>query len=134
MPVDIYPFGGPVLIEATVKIDGLIHVCSFTAIRGEVEIGDGTQISHNTTIISNSHVMEVGAPIVDQLVFHKPIKIGRDVLIGAGVVILGGCVIEDGAVIGAGSVVPEDTHIGADQIWCGVPAKFQKRRSCTQVA
>ena len=73
---------------------------------------------------------ESGKRILEQLVHHKPIKIGRDVLIGAGVVILGGVVIEEGAVIGAGSVVMEDTRINEEQIWAGNPARMLRRRTC----
>lgn len=128
MPVEIYPEGYPCLIEPSVKIHGTVHVCAGSFIRGEVEIGDGTQISHCCTIISNTHGLSRWQRIVDQPTTHRKITIGEDVLIGAGVTILGGAKIGDGAVIGAGSVVMENAVVGPYQIWSGVPARFLRIR------
>ena len=115
---------GNVVIE-----DGApVLLCDFSVIRGEVTVGPGTQISHNTTIISWTHNYAAGHNDLNE-VRHKPIRIGKNVLIGASVVILGGVVIEDNAIIGAGSVVTEDTHVGHDEIWYGVPARFVRMRS-----
>ena len=128
MPVEVYPEGYPCLIEPSVKIHGTVHVCAGSFIRGEVEIGDGTQISHCCTIISNTHGLSRGLRIIDQPTIHRRIFIGEDVLVGAGVVILGGATIGDGAVVGAGSVVMEGATIPAYQIWSGVPARFLRIR------
>lgn len=128
MPVEVYPEGYPCLIEPSVKIHGTVHVCAGSFIRGEVEIGDGTQVSHGCVIISNTHGLSRWRRIVDQPTTHRPIVIGEDVLIGAGVVILGGAMVGNGAVIGAGSVVMEGATIPAYQIWSGVPARFLRIR------
>ncbi|WP_312593865.1 CatB-related O-acetyltransferase [Comamonas terrigena] len=53
--------------------------------------------------------------------FHKPIKIGHDVLIGAKAVILPGVSIGDGAIIGANAVVTKNVH--PYEIIGGVPGK-----------
>jgi len=56
----------------------------------------------------------------------KHTVIEDDVAIGAGSTILPGVRIKKGALIGAGSVVTHD--IGENEVWCGNPAKFRRKR------
>ena len=94
-----------------------------TWIGEDVEIGENCLISVNVTIVSSSHGHRLGKPMREQENIDKPIKIGNDVWIGAGAIILGGTTIKDGAIIGAGSVVLEDTRVGYNEIWAGVPVE-----------
>ena len=58
---------------------------------------------------------------------HYPIRIGDRVTIGGRSVIMAGATIEDGAVVGFCSLVTRGTHIGPNEIWAGVPARFIRR-------
>ncbi|WP_370695374.1 DapH/DapD/GlmU-related protein [Patulibacter sp.] len=81
------------------------HGCTLNDIGG-IEIGDGTMIGPNVSLISSGHptaVAERRAGIV-----FAEIVIGRDVWIGAGATVLGGVRIGDGAVVGAAAVVTRD--------------------------
>ena len=59
---------------------------------------------------------------------YYPIKIGDNVTIGARLIIHAGVTIENGAIVGSGAVVTKNKHIGENEIWGGVPAKFIKKR------
>lgn len=59
---------------------------------------------------------------------YYPIKIGDNVTIGARAIIHAGVTIENGAIVGSGAVVTKNKHIGENEIWGGVPAKFIKKR------
>lgn len=54
-----------------------------------------------------------------------PVKIGDNVFIGGHSIILKGVTIGENAVIGAGSVV--SSHVPANEIWGGNPARFIKK-------
>lgn len=56
----------------------------------------------------------------------KPIKIGNDVWLGAHVAVLAGSEIGRGSIIGANAVV--NKKIPEYEVWCGVPARFIKKR------
>jgi acetyltransferase-like isoleucine patch superfamily enzyme len=57
-----------------------------------------------------------------------PIRIGNNVTIGGMAIIMPDVVIEDEAIVSAGAVVTKGTHIGAGEIWGGVPARRLKLR------
>ena len=48
------------------------------------------------------------------------------VLIGMGAIILNGAVIQSGAAIGAGTVIKENTRVGPNELWVGVPGRYVK--------
>ena len=58
---------------------------------------------------------------------HYPITIGSNVTIGARALIMAGVAIGDGAVVAMNSVVTKNTHIGANEIWGGIPARCLKK-------
>ena len=88
---------------------------------GGIAIGDGTLISFNVLILSNTRVFRNRGAIGKQPKVKKPVRIGKDVWIGAGTVILPGTRIADHGIIGAGSVVTQDVAEWA--IVAGNPAR-----------
>ena len=83
-----------------------------------IEVGDNTLIGQYALIVP--HVIE------NDRLAHYPVRIGSNVTIGAHSVVLSGVTIGDGAVVATGAVVRKDTHIGAGEVWGGVPAKRVK--------
>ena len=59
----------------------------------------------------------------------KPIHIGHHCWIGTGATVLQDVTIGDGAIVAAGAVVTKD--IPPYEVWGGVPAKFIRKRGCT---
>ena len=59
----------------------------------------------------------------------KPIHIGHHCWIGTGTTVLQDVTIGDGAIVAAGAVVTKD--IPPYEVWGGVPAKFIRKRGCT---
>ena len=57
---------------------------------------------------------------------NYPIRIGNNVTIGGRSVVMAGCTIDDGAVVGFCSLVTRGTHIGPNEVWAGIPAKYIK--------
>lgn len=84
-----------------------------------VTLGSNTQIGIDALLIP--HAQAAGE------LAHYPIRIGNNVTIGARSIIMAGVVIEDGAVIGAGSLVTQGTHVPANEVWAGTPARLIKR-------
>lgn len=95
-----------------------------------IEIGDNVMIGGGVTIIdSDFHSMDYHDWFTDndaREMHSSPVIIGDNVFIGMNTIILKGVHIGDGAIIGAGSVVSK--NIPSNEIWCGNPAKFVKRR------
>lgn len=73
----------------------------------KIEIGDGTIIGANSTIIDTDFhpIRSKSRRYEKENVISKPVKIGKNVFIGMDVIILKGAVIPDNAVVPAGSVV-----------------------------
>lgn len=94
--------------------------------RAGIEIGEGTRIATGTAIYAFDHGVAVGAPIREQRVRSRGIRIGRDVWIGANAGITDGVVIGDGAVVAMGAVVTRDVPPGV--IVGGVPARILGER------
>ncbi len=86
-----------------------------------VTLGSHTQIGLDALLIPHS---QAGGELA-----HYPIQVGNNVTIGARSIIMAGVVIEDGAVIGAGSLVSLGTHVQANEVWAGIPARPIKRAS-----
>ena len=79
------------------------------------EFGDNCIIGHDAVIFCHA--------IEGQYFSLSRVKVGNNVTIGATAVIMSGVTIGDGAIVSAGAVVPKGCHIGANEIWGGVPAK-----------
>lgn len=94
--------------------------------RGGIYIDHDTNISSHTIFITGSHD-------IDDSKFRasfKPIRIGHHCWIGTGATVLQDVTIGDGAVVAAGAVVTKD--IPPYEVWGGVPAKFIRKRGCTE--
>lgn len=81
--------------------DNVVIHCTFE--KSKTIVGNNVSIGHNAVI----H----GCTIHD------------NVLVGMSSVIMDGVLIESGSLIAAGAVVLENTHIKANELWGGVPAK-----------
>jgi len=89
-----------------------------TAVIGDsnlIEIGDDTVIGGDVTLVA--HAAEHGRLVT------APVTIGSRVTVGLMAVIFPGVTIGDGAMIAANAVLPKGTHVGAGEVWGGVPAK-----------
>ncbi len=104
--------------------------------KGTLEIGNGTYINRNSTIVAydrvtigkecmiawNVSIMDSDMhSVVSEELVNKPVEIEDNVWIGCHVVILKGVTIGKGSLIAAGSVVTKD--IPPYSIAAGVPAK-----------
>ncbi|MBI2267496.1 MAG: hypothetical protein HYU64_20400 [Armatimonadetes bacterium] len=85
-----------------------------------LEIGDEAVIGGHATVICHSFERH-------RLIL-KRVKIGKKAIVGLNSVVLPGCEIGDGALIAAGAVLSKDTHVGANEVYCGVPAESAKKR------
>ncbi len=82
-------------------------------------IGSNSIIGHDAALFSHAiegRKFSLGA-----------IRIGNNVTIGAKAIIMSDVTIDDGAIVSAGAVVTKGTHVGAGEIWGGMPAKLLKR-------
>jgi acetyltransferase-like isoleucine patch superfamily enzyme len=86
-----------------------------------IEIGERCMIGPHGYITDHDHGHAPGAPVAEQPLASRPVRIGRNVWIGAGVIILKGVAIGDDAVVAAGAVVTRDVPAGAKV--GGVPAQ-----------
>jgi hypothetical protein len=78
-------------------------------------VGSNSIIGHDAVLFS--HAVEG-----DDLSLAT-IRIGNNVTVGAKAVIMPGVTVEDGAIVAVGSVVTKGTHIGAGELWAGIPAR-----------
>lgn len=92
---------------------------------GGIYIDHDTNISSHTTFITGSH--DIDDPKFKAS--FKPIHIGHHCWIGTGATVLQDVTIGDGAIVAAGAVVTKD--IPPYEVWGGVPAKFIRKRGCT---
>jgi len=84
-------------------------------------VGDNCIIGHDAVLFS--HAVEG-----DDLAL-APITIGNNVTIGAKAVIQPGVTIEDGAIVAVNAVVAKGAHIGAGELWGGIPARRLRPRA-----
>ena len=99
-----------------------------------VEIGDNAIIGGDAVI--SGHAAEFTDEFfsldptrrVNRIALKK-VKIGKNCLIGARSFIWPGVVVEDNVTVGAGAIVLEDTHLPANSVWVGVPAKMIKQKA-----
>ena len=80
-----------------------------------VEIGSDSIVGQFALLVP--HVIE------GHKLAHYKIRIGNHVTVGAHSVVLSGVTIENNAIVATGAVVSKGTHIGAGEVWGGVPAK-----------
>jgi acetyltransferase-like isoleucine patch superfamily enzyme len=85
-----------------------------------IDIGQGTAIGPNVTILTLTHDISGGYPRAGKL-RAEPVSIGREVWIGASATILPGAMIGDGCVIAAGALVRG--QLARDGLYAGVPAR-----------
>jgi len=129
-------------------------VAETAAILGDVKLGDECTVWYGAVIRGDDNSIEIGdrVNVQDCTVIHVSegelgkVKIGSDVvighnatvhaatignhcLIGMGATVLDGAVIEDGSLVAAHALVLGKTHIGPNELWGGVPAKFIKNIS-----
>ena len=82
------------------------------------EFGDNCIIGHDAVIFCHA---------IEGTHFSLArVKVGNNVTIGATAVIMSGVIIDDGATVAVGAVVCKGCHIGANEIWGGIPAKRLK--------
>ncbi len=98
-----------------------INSCCRFQDNGGIEIGDGTMIGSNVTIVTLNHDAN---PKKRKNAIPKPVKIGKNVWIGSDCTIIPGVKIGDNAIIGAGSVVVK--NIPENTVAVGNPAKVIK--------
>ncbi len=89
---------------------------------GGINIGKGTMVAYNVTIMSDSRTFKGTKPLKarkDRL--RLPVNIGDDVWIGARAIIMPGVKINDHAIVAAGAVVTKE--VNEWEIVGGNPAK-----------
>jgi acetyltransferase-like isoleucine patch superfamily enzyme len=91
---------------------GIIHDPPF------IDIGANSVIGQYALLVP--HVIE------GQRIAHYAIRIGNNVTVGAHAVVLSGVTVGDNAIIATGAIVLKGTHIGAGELWGGVPARRLK--------
>lgn len=85
-----------------------------------VTIGDNTLLGMDSMVLP--HNLSVG------YLSYQRIKIGNGVTVGARSIIGPGVQIDDGAIVALNSVVTRNTHIKANEVWAGAPARKIKNR------
>lgn len=130
------------------KIDKNVFIAPGTIIIGDVTIGSGSSIWHNSVIRGDVASIKIGknSNIQDGSIIHVSrdggdciigdnVTVGHRVVlhacnlrnlsfIGMGAIILDGAIVESGAMVAAGSLVTRNKHIPLGEIWAGSPAKF----------
>lgn len=86
----------------------------------EIRIGDDLLASHNLTLISGTHLLDL-----ERSSRPGPISIGNNVWIGINVTIVGPASIGDNVVIGAHSLVMGD--LVCNGVYAGSPAKLIRK-------
>ncbi|MCR4663149.1 MAG: sugar O-acetyltransferase [Endomicrobiaceae bacterium] len=117
MPPFYTEFGKNIKIGKNVFINSC---CRFQD-NGGIELGDGTMIRQNVSIVTLNHDIN---PKTRRNTTPKPVKIGKNVWIGADCTIIPGVTIGNNTIIGAGSVVVQ--NISANSIAAGNPAQVIK--------
>jgi len=90
----------------------------------EIVIGEHVHITMRTIILT--HRLDTRHPV--GVKWEKGhVEIGDYTFIGAGTIICNSVKIGRNCIVGAGSIVTKD--IPDNEIWCGSPARFVKRRN-----
>lgn len=130
---DNFHLGADSYLAAQTHVTGEVQIgnnCSvnvFTAIRGDVRIGDGVRIGASCSVLGFNHVFtDPHVPVRLQGIDSRGIVIAEDVWIGAHVLVLDGVKIGAHSVIGAGAVVTKD--IPDYSVAVGNPARIIRNR------
>ncbi len=75
--------------------------------------------------IGQNSVITAHAITHDEIIL-KPIKVGANAVVGINCTVMPGVTLGDNAVLMPGSVAIKDTHIPANEVWVGIPAKYKK--------
>jgi carbonic anhydrase/acetyltransferase-like protein (isoleucine patch superfamily) len=118
---------------------------------GDVALGENSSVWMNAVLRGDVHSIRVGANsnVQDCAVLHGmrhryPVHVGDWVtighnatvhgctiedacLIGIGATVLNNARVSEGSIIAAGAVVPENTIIGPNTLWAGIPAKESRK-------
>jgi acetyltransferase-like isoleucine patch superfamily enzyme len=95
----------------------------------DMELGEYVGWGPGAKVLGSEHTGDpVDVPIIKTDLVIKPVRVEDGADIGVNAVLLPGVRIGKGAIIGAGSVVTRDTHVPANAIYAGVPARFLKSR------
>lgn len=129
-----------ILVFNNFMLPGIIPI----PLRGLILNAFGARIGSHTTCvgyvhephlvtIGNDSLLGMGSMILPHnlnvgYLSHQRVTIGNGVTIGAHSVIAAGVQIEDGAIVGLNSVVTRNTHIKANEVWAGIPARKIKNR------
>jgi len=80
-----------------------------------IEIGDEAIVGQDTVITAHT--------ITSGMITLTPVRIAAKATIGVNSVLMSGVEVGENSVVAAGSVVPPNTHIPANELWGGIPAK-----------
>jgi len=129
-----------------------------SAIIGDVEIGPESSVWFNAVIRGDVNSIRIGhrTNVQDLSLLHvthdtHPLILGDDitighhvvlhgctihnrVLVGMGAVIMDGVIIDEDCVIGAGALITERTHIPANSLVLGSPARIKRSLLDTELA
>lgn len=114
---------GPVTLGADSSVNAHATIDGGAA---GVRIGSGVRIATGARLFAFDHGVEAGAPIREQPVRSRGIRIGDDVWIGANAGVTDGVTVADHAVVAMGAVVTRDVEPWS--IVGGVPARVIGRR------
>ncbi len=101
-----------------------VHLGKQTALAGVIRDHPLIHCGDHATIGQNS-VVTAHAITHDEIVL-KPIKIGNNAVVGINCVVMPGVTLGDNAVLAPGAVALMDTHIPANELWGGTPARKLK--------
>jgi len=99
---------------ASIKIGNDVGISGGSIVSAEgIEIGDGTLIGANSTIIDTDFhpIQSLKRRYDKKNIKSKGVLIGKNVFIGANCIILKGSVIPDNSIVPAGSVVRSNTKL-----------------------
>lgn len=127
-----------------------VFIAPNSAVIGDVEIGDESNIWFSVTIRGDVNDIRIGARtnVQDGSVIHvtsdfqgtyigdevtvghmallHACRVGNRCLVGMGSILLDGAVMEDGSMLAAGSLLTPGKTVPAGQLWAGRPAKFMR--------
>ena len=125
-------------VHENANIIGDVTLCDYTSVwpcavlRGDIApivIGAHSNVQDNVCIHTNVDLPCIVGERVT--VGHGAILHGCTVengaLIGMGSVVLDGAVIGENAIVAAGAVVSPGTHVPANEVYMGVPARFARK-------
>ncbi len=98
----------------------------------DMELGEYVGWGPGAKVLGSEHTgIPLDVPIIQTDLVIKPVRVGDGADIGVNAVLLPGVTVGKGAIIGAGAVVTADTHVPANAIYAGVPAKLLRYRGAS---